>query len=541
MFDWRVRELDWYDADPLNVFRAQSRYAQNPQEFINHWVDTFDPRNAMDGVLPTRLPLIMFQKQDELVDFIVACLADKQSGLIDKSRDMGATWICCAMSVWMWLFRPGSAIGWGSRKEQLVDKLGDPSSIFEKLRKIVDGLPPHFMPKGFNRDKHMSYMKIINPANESSITGEAGDNIGRGGRTSIYFKDESAHYEHPESIEAALGDNTDVQMDLSTVHGVGTVFDRKRQAGKIWTPGCEIPRGTLRVFVMDWRDHPMKTDEWHATREKKAKDEGLLHVFRQEVDRDAAASIQGIICPAEWVRAAIDAHLELQFGDEGGWCGALDVADEGGDLNALTFRKGVVLNYAEDWGDGDVGVTTRKVAAEARLRQPVAIQYDCIGVGAGVKAEANRLRTEKLLNGYITFMPWNAGAAVTKPEARVIQGDPNSPMNKDFYANLKAQGWWALRRRFEKVYRAKTEGIKYDPSELISISSKLPKLQQVMRELSQPVMVHDGKLRLIVDKKPEGAKSPNMGDSIMMNYYPVHLPMVINPDVIARSRMEGRK
>ena len=27
--------------------------------------------------------------------------------------------------------------------------------------------------------------------------------IGRGGRKLIYFKDESAHYEHPEMIEAA--------------------------------------------------------------------------------------------------------------------------------------------------------------------------------------------------------------------------------------------------------------------------------------------------------------------------------------------------
>jgi phage terminase large subunit len=25
-----------------------------------------------------------------------------------------------------------------------------------------------------------------------------------------------------------------------------------------------------------------------------------------------------------------------------------------------------------------------------------------------------------------------------------------SPLNKDFYTNLKAQAWWELRRRFEK-------------------------------------------------------------------------------------------
>ena len=27
----------------------------------------------------------------------------------------------------------------------------------------------------------------------------------------------------------------------------------------------------------------------------------------------------------------------------------------------------------------------------------------------------------------------------------------DTPLNKDFYTNLKAQGWWQLRRRFEKT------------------------------------------------------------------------------------------
>jgi hypothetical protein len=58
---------------------------------------------------------------------------------------MGATWICAAFSVHAWIYSDG-AIGWGSRKEQLVDRLGDPSSIFEKIRLIVDYLPSFFLP-----------------------------------------------------------------------------------------------------------------------------------------------------------------------------------------------------------------------------------------------------------------------------------------------------------------------------------------------------------------------------------------------------------
>jgi phage terminase large subunit len=41
-------------------------------------------------------------------------------------------------------------------------------------------------------------MKIENPELGGMIVGEAGDNIGRGNRTSIYFKDESAYYPTPK-------------------------------------------------------------------------------------------------------------------------------------------------------------------------------------------------------------------------------------------------------------------------------------------------------------------------------------------------------
>ncbi|MDT9693866.1 hypothetical protein Q5762_37205, partial [Streptomyces sp. P9(2023)] len=82
-------------------------------------------------------------------------------------------------------------------------------------------MPDIWRPKGLKPKDHLTFMKCINLENGSTITGESGDNIGRGGRKSMYFKDESAHYERPEKIEAALGDNTNVQVDISSVNGLG--------------------------------------------------------------------------------------------------------------------------------------------------------------------------------------------------------------------------------------------------------------------------------------------------------------------------------
>lgn len=522
---WRQTQLAQMRADPALIYGSREYYRTRPIEFITHWIDTFDPRNA-GGEMPSRLPFVLFPRQRHLVLFLLACLNGEAAGLIEKCRDVGATWVCCAFSVWLWLFWPGVAVGWGSRKEQLVDKLGDPDSIFEKMRMIIGGLPPEFLPAALSPKDHLTYMKFINPENGATITGEAGDNIGRGGRKRIYFKDESAHYERPEKIEAALADNTRVQIDISSVNGLGNVFHRRRESGIDWQPGQPVAKTVANVFVMDWRDHPAKSQTWYDDRYARAKGEGLLHVFAQEVDRNYAAAVDGVIIPAEWVKSAIDAHIKLRFDDAGGWVAALDVADEGGDLNALAKRKGVILKAVDEWGESDTGKTTRRALDACSSLGTVQLQYDCIGVGAGVKAESNRLTSEGFMPKGIRLIPWNAGAAVVKPDDNVVRGDRNTPLNKDFYANFKAQAWWDLRRRFERTHRAVVEGITYDPSDMISLPSDLPMLRKIEKELSQPTAVKDSRMRLVVDKKPPGTKSPNLADAIVMAYFPVSAGML---------------
>ncbi len=378
----------------------------------------------------------------------------------------------------------------------------------------------------------MTYMRLINPENDASITGEAGDNIGRGGRKLIYFKDESAHYERPEKIEAALADNTRVQIDISSVNGLGNVFHRRREAGVEWVTG-PIAKGKTNVFVFDWRDHPAKDLVWYETRRKKAQADGLLHVFAQEVDRNYAAAVENVIIPAEWVKAAIDAHKHLGFDDAGGWCAGLDVADGGGDRNALALRKGVILKATQEWGERDTGVTARRAVTACGALGPMDLQYDCIGVGAGVKAETNRLADEGLMPQTLRLVPWSAGAAVQAPDDHVEAGDEQTPLNKDFYSNLKAQAWWQLRRRFERTWRAVNEpGFTWNADDLISLPSDLPQIRQIEKELSQATTKRDGRLRLAVDKAPDGTRSPNIADAIVMAFWPVKLEGY-NPDMWA--------
>lgn len=504
--------------DPYIITGLQEFYKWNPTQWINDWCITYDPRNKPP--LPRVLPFLLFPRQVDFVDFLWSCYQDGENGLVEKSRDMGASWLACAFSAWLWLYHDGSAIGWGSRKEEYVDKKGDPKAIFPKIRQILESLPDWMLPKDWDIDKHATYMKIIHPVNGSTITGEAGDNIGRGGRTSIYFKDESAHYEHPESIEAALGDNTNVQIDISSVWGTGNIFHRRRMAGIEWERGVEMPKGRTRIFVMDWRHHPLKTQEWYDNRRKKAESEGLLHLFAQEVDRDYLAAMEGIIIPAAWVKAAIDAHIVLNIPVEGEKIAAQDVADGGGDKNALIMRTGIVAHYAHAWG-GDAGDAAEKSIPECVQHSMHELFYDSVGVGSAFKTQINTMKKRDNWPKGLRIHPWNGGLSPLDPEKNIIPGDMQSPKNKDQYKNVKAQAWFRARTRFYKTYRAVVYKEAYNPAELISLDSKMPLLHQLCMELSQAVEKNPGDGKVVVDKKPEGTPSPNLADALIMCYCPI--------------------
>lgn len=498
--------------------------AQSCIDFINHWCITTDPR-APKG-MPKTMPFILFEKQEDFVHFIMDCLINKNPGLVEKCRDMGVTWLCVAISVWLWLFHPGMVIGWGSLLAHNIDDRGNPKSIFLKIRQTIENLPYFMLPiaEGFTRRECMPLMKILWPTgseNDAAIIGEGGVNVGRGGRTTIYFKDESAHYDQPQLIEASLGDNTDVPIDISSVNGTN-LFYQKRQAGELWARDKLPEKGLTWVFIFDWRDHPGKTQEWYDLRRRRAEREGLLHIFMQEVERNYMASIDRIIIPYEWIEASVDAHKMLKLPTFGDKIAAQDIADEGGDKNALIIMHGIIVRFADHWG-GDPGQAAQTSVPHCVDFGVSELYYDSIGVGAGFKVEINNMRAKtdergkKIWPQRLRVFPWNAGAGVLDPEDNIIPGDMDSPTNEDQYANFKAQAWFRTRSRFYKTYRMVRFGEVYPVHELISLDSTMPLIHQLKAELAQAQSKKsemNGKT--VVDKKPKGSKSPNLADGVIM-------------------------
>ena len=85
---------------------------------------------------------------------------------------MGISWIIVAIFVYGFIFHNHKYLIL-SQKQDDVDKIGDVKSLFEKARFIIRNLPNWMLPKGFNKNEHMSYMRISRPDSTGSITGES--------------------------------------------------------------------------------------------------------------------------------------------------------------------------------------------------------------------------------------------------------------------------------------------------------------------------------------------------------------------------------
>lgn len=514
-------------------------YRDHPWSFIVDWGVTVDPRNV-ERDLPAVIPFLLFPKQVEWCEWVVQHWRDRKPGLTEKSREMGVSWLAVALAGTLALFHDGFAAGFGSRKEEYVDKSGSPKSLFWKLRQFLKNIPPEFR-GGWEEGAHAPHLRITIPGTGSTITGEAGDNIGRGDRASIYFVDEAAFLERPMLIEASLSQTTNCRIDISSANGQGNPFAQKRHSGKI------------DVFTFHWRSDPRKNEAWYA----KQCDELDPVVIAQEIDINYSASATGILIPSAWVQAAIGAAAKLGITVTGSRRGALDVADEGIDLNAYCDRHGISVEDVTAWsGKGDdIFGTVERAFMMADEAGHDGFEYDADGLGAGVRGDA-RVINDKRPGRKLSVEPFRGSGKVFEPKKPIPTAtvnpsgarDRRERLNEDFFSNAKAQAWWSLRARFQRTFRAveaykKWEAARpfagdvpsdldafdvdkyppfqlvYDPDDLISINEGMAQLDKLTMELSQPTY----ELRLgkvVIEKAPEGTRSPNHADAVMIAFAP---------------------
>ncbi len=509
VFEHRMRKLEELRKNPKLLQGLKAFYRKDPAQFIIDWGVTFDPRQVEKGQ-PSLVPFLLFPMQEEWVHWFIARWKNQEPGLTEKSREMGLSWLSVAVACTLCLLNQGMVISFGSRKEEYVDKRGDPKSILFKARQFITHLPREFR-GSFDENKHAPYMRIQFVDTDSVITGESGDGIGRGARTSISIVDESAFIPRSELIDASLSQTTNCRIDISTPCGSNNSFARKIRAG------------ILPVFSAHWTKDPRKDQAWY---EKKRREIDDPVVIAQELDLDYSASVEGVLIPIEWIRSSVDAHVKLGIAPKGARIAGVDIADEGVDKNAICGRYGILVELLEYWSGkgGDIYETVERIFNTCDSFDFPAVLFDADGLGAGVRGDARVINAKRVRK--IKFEPFRGSGAVVDPEgdpfknSNETKGPDKGRTNEDFFANYKAQSWWSLRRRFQLTHRAVVEKLVVSPDDIISLSSTLPDINRLILEISQPTYSQNNVGKILIDKTPDGGRSPNLADSVMIAFAP---------------------
>lgn len=270
-------------SGPAEVLeKTCSYYWKACEEDILYWFNvfawTYDPRK--DGAA-CHIPFITYDFQDDYILDVLRRIRSGEDLIVEKSRDMGATWCIIGVFVWLWLFDPSFQGLMGSRKEQDVDNYNW-SSLFGKVDYILDRLP-EWMLGGFNKKKHRSHLKVKNPRNGNLIAGEtANRDFSRSGRWTAILLDEFAFWDWGHTVWKATADSTRSRITISTSNGMGNKY-------------YEIVRGidsgklNIAKYRLHWKLHPEKTEEWYR---KECERRSPIEIA-QELDISYENSVRG--------------------------------------------------------------------------------------------------------------------------------------------------------------------------------------------------------------------------------------------------------
>lgn len=251
-------------------------------------------------------------------------------------------------------------------------------------------------------------------------------------------------------------------------------------------------------------------------RAKQDEDEDdFKHIYLGEPREDD----DSVVIKRSWITAAINACARLGIPRGPGKRIGFDVADSGDDLNAQALMEGIEATFIEEWKGREDELLKSAGRVHALARQHGAeIEYDSIGVGAFAGAHFKALNTEFKVS--LAYHRFNASDGVVNPQARIDPKDPQSQTNGDYYANLKAQTWWDVARRFRNTFNAVERGMSYPVEDLISISPDCDHLDRLIDELSTPFRDFDNAGRVKVESKKDLGKrnvsSPNLADAFVM-------------------------
>ena len=296
--------------------------------------------------------------------------------------------------------------------------------------------------------------------------------------------------------------------------------DKIRELWVTWNPGQRTdwawrrfitnPRDNDVIEMVNWDHIDNKWFPFQSNQErlydKVNEPEWYEHIWNGE---PADSLTERRILPYRLVEAALEGYRKelhkgcYDFNEVG-----LDVADEAGN-NALAMRNGPVLEHAEKWSAKRLGITSRRANTYAIDNNVRHLVYDSQGVGSGIKS-------------YLDEIP-NRSYSV-RPE--VFHGEIKGPdnefsfqrTNKQFFDGRNTQMGWSLRLRAQRTERLLKGDTTVNPKYCFFINPKIPHLNELVSQLSQPSYQETNSGKVKVDKYAETHNSPDLYDATILAF-----------------------
>lgn len=239
----------------LRKCRSDTRYRAAVREMckrdILFWINTFvwqfNPNQLGDSSTLVG-PFITWGVQEQTIRTILTAIEDRSDVIVEKSREMGASWMCLLIMLWFFIFHPMSKFLCVSRNADAVDDRDDSDSLFWKLDYVLERLPEWMIEKGEFTRKVMSFR---NKSNGSMITGQATTGrAGVGGRCLAMFVDEFSQIDEAWEVYDRTSDTTGCRIFNGTHKGTKTCFFHLTTKADNAT--------ALKKVVLHWTQHPDK-------------------------------------------------------------------------------------------------------------------------------------------------------------------------------------------------------------------------------------------------------------------------------------------
>lgn len=265
------------------------------------WCDNFvwiqNPR--AESATEKNTPFLLWQFQEEAAEDIIRAIMFGYDLPIEKSRDMGLSWLLIAVFTYMWHFHAFDFLV-GSQKAENVDTRGNIKTLLEKARYIIQRQPDWMMPK-IDSKKYDKSMLLVHPETGATFAGESNNvNFGRSDRRKAILFDEFASWEMTDRAAwQSCGSSTSCRIPLSTANTRGTnchhytVLHNAKKKGNPylrlhWTLHPTFSKGLY------YDDLGNPRSPWYDEQVKRASSMAEVH---QELDIDYEASMGSKIFP----------------------------------------------------------------------------------------------------------------------------------------------------------------------------------------------------------------------------------------------------